>query len=100
MFVHVTVPPTFRCTVAGENAKFTILTEAAITGVFPDDVGFVELFELLLPPQPASKKRPKAITRAKEMILVFIKMCFLYYHVQSSRVHTKKGCLGVKELHF
>ena len=78
LFVQVTVPPILTCTVAGEKAKFSILTEAAATGVLPEDVGFIELLELL-PPQPANKKRLHAITRAKEMILVFIKMCLTVF---------------------
>ena len=72
LFVHVTVPPNFKCTTAGEKAKFSILTEAAATGVEPFDVGLVELFELL--PQLANKKRPEKITRVKRMILIFIKV--------------------------
>ena len=78
MFVHVTVPPILRCTILGENAKLTILTEAVKTGVFPDDVGFIELFELLPPPHPVSINKLHATTKANEMIFVFIKMCFLY----------------------
>jgi len=95
LFVQVTVPPSLTCTVAGENAKLVILTEAAATGAPPAlEVGFEELFELL--PQPGNKKRPQTTTRAKEMILVFIKSVFSVLCIQSSRTHTQKGCPGVK----
>jgi hypothetical protein len=81
LFVQVTVPPNFTCTTAGEKAKFSILTEAAATGVEPFEVGLVELFELL--PQLVNKKRPDMITRVKKMILIFIKVYLLYYTMKT-----------------
>jgi hypothetical protein len=69
------VPPGKTCITDGENAKFCIVAVAAITGIVPFDVGFVELFDLL--PQLVNKTKPDIRTKAKEMILVFITNVYL-----------------------
>ena len=100
LFVHVTVPPTLRCTTFGENAKLSILTEAAKTGVFPEDVGFIELLELLPPPQPVSMNKLHATTKANEMIFVFIKCVFCINIYNRHALIRKKVAFGLRKFRY